>query len=317
MMKKDEKIFKKIKKSLNVFIMGHKNLDLDALGSSIAIGYLCKRLKKDFYIIIEDNKHEESIKKALKYIEKNINYKFGTFKDFEKKYKENSLVIILDTYSEKQSQCPKLCLKSNNKIIIDHHLFGKPLEGFFINSKVSSTCEMIATIFYNKHYRIPKEIATMLLAGIIIDSNGYCNKTTAKTMEIVTYLFKRNADNNMAHSFNRTKIAEYKTMQNLIFKTSFFKKKYAFIICEENKIYERELLAKICNSLLNFENIEAGFVIGKIDKETINICARSINIDVASILKKFGGGGHYNNAAAQIKESSLLNLKNKIKEELK
>ena len=68
---------------------------------------------------------------------------------------------------------------------------------------------------------------------------------------------------------------------------------------------------------MNFENIEAGFVIGKIDKETINICARSINIDVASILKKFGGGGHYNNAAAQIKESSLLNLKNKIKEELK
>ncbi len=317
MIKNIDKLYKKIKKSKNVFIMGHKNLDLDALGSCIGLGFLCKRLKKDFYIIIEENKSEESIKKALVYINKNLKYKIGSFKDFEKKYYDDSLIIITDTYSEKRSQCPKLALKSQNKIIIDHHLFGKPLEGYFLDSKVSSVCEMITNIFYSKHYRLDKVVATLLLSGIIIDSNSFSIKTTTKTMEIITYLFKNKADNSIAHSFNKTKISEYKAMQNLIFKTRFYNKKYAFIVCEENKTYDREFLAKLCDSLLNFENVEAGFVIGKIEKNLINICARSIDLDVASILKKFGGGGHLNNAAAQIKDDTLLNIQNKLKEELK
>ena len=45
---------KKIKNANKIFIMAHKNLDLDALGSSIGMYLNIKTNKKDCYIIIDD-----------------------------------------------------------------------------------------------------------------------------------------------------------------------------------------------------------------------------------------------------------------------
>ena len=38
-----------------VFIIGHNNPDLDAISSAIGLAEICKALKKDAYIIINEN----------------------------------------------------------------------------------------------------------------------------------------------------------------------------------------------------------------------------------------------------------------------
>ena len=45
------KIIKKLKKSENIFVMGHKAIDFDSFGSCLAISELAERLDKKCYII--------------------------------------------------------------------------------------------------------------------------------------------------------------------------------------------------------------------------------------------------------------------------
>ena len=65
--------------------------------------------------------------------------------------------------------------------------------------------------------------------------------------------------------------------------------------------------------MLNFEDIKATFAIGKISDDTIGISARSLgDIDVSVIMKKLGGGGHNSNAATQIKDKTLKEVKQSV-----
>ena len=56
--KERRKLTKAIKKAKNIFLMAHKNLDLDALGSSVGMNMILKRKKKNCYLIIDDKNHE-------------------------------------------------------------------------------------------------------------------------------------------------------------------------------------------------------------------------------------------------------------------
>ena len=74
----------------------------------------------------------------------------------------------------------------------------------------------------------------------------------------------------------------------------------------DNQIYENKDLASIAEELLQFENVEASFVIGNLNDNKIGISARSIgSINVESIMSKLGGGGHISEAATQITDSNL------------
>ena len=62
--------------------------------------------------------------------------------------------------------------------------------------------------------------------------------------------------------------------------------KIAFTKASANTIYRREDLAKVADTLLFFNNIEASFVIGKLNKDTVGLSARSLgNYDIGKILK--------------------------------
>ena len=60
---------KMIRQSKTIFLMGHKDLDLDALGSSIGISMILKQKKKDCYLIIDDKTHELGVQKVLRELE--------------------------------------------------------------------------------------------------------------------------------------------------------------------------------------------------------------------------------------------------------
>ena len=81
----------------------------------------------------------------------------------------------------------------------------------------------------------------------------------------------------------------------------------------DNKEYANQDLAIVAEKLLQFENVEASFVIGKLKDERIGISARSIGtIDVEEIMQKMGGGGHLNEAATQIENSTIEEVKNQL-----
>ena len=73
------------------------------------------------------------------------------------------------------------------------------------------------------------------------------------------------------------------------------------------------MLAQCADALITIKDVEASFVIGKLDSEKIGISARSLgNINVQMIMERLGGGGHLANAATQIEEQNI----EKVREDL-
>lgn len=65
-------------------------------------------------------------------------------------------------------------------------------------------------------------------------------------------------------------------------------------------------------------DIEAAFVITKQFEHEISINARSSGgVNVQRIMEKLGGGGHFSNAATQIKDQSMKEVQKSLINELK
>ena len=89
---------KAINNSKTVFIMAHKDLDLDALGSSIGMYLLLKGKRKECYIIVDDLTHELGVEKVLRELEGCIKIiKSEDIEKYKNKRDSKNLLIILDT----------------------------------------------------------------------------------------------------------------------------------------------------------------------------------------------------------------------------
>lgn len=59
--------------------------------------------------------------------------------------------------------------------------------------------------------------------------------------------------------------------------------------------------------------MEASFTIGRLEKNVIGVSARSLgNVNVEEIMSILGGGGHLTDAAAQLANAKMEEVKNRI-----
>ena len=138
-----KELVKIINEASTVFLMAHKDLDLDAINSCIGFDFYLKSLKKKSYIIIDDKTREIGVKKVLDQNGKSI--KEIKSKDVENLKDEKSLLVVLDTNKIKLLQNPDVLNMFDKVLNIDHH--DKTKDSIkatlsIIDTKASSTCEM-------------------------------------------------------------------------------------------------------------------------------------------------------------------------------
>ena len=313
-----------IKEHNSILIMTHRNPDFDGMGSALGLQQIINSFKKESYICINNSEKNSSLKKSYDLIKKNELY-FNTIKktNVEKLINDNTLLIILDTHKKEMTEIPELVDKVKNIIVIDHHIKSKDhindITLSYINSGLSSTVEFMANYIKYLNKQIDPLFATFMLVGLEIDTNNFRLKTTDKTYEAAAFLSKLGADNILKQELLQENKEIYIKRQKLIEKSFMINKNMTLCILD-SKIYENKDLAAIAEELLQFENVEASFVIGKISKDIVGISARSIGkINVEEIMAKLGGGGHYTEAATQIKEKTINEVQelllNVLKEE--
>lgn len=313
-----KKINKVVNKAKTVFLMAHKDLDLDALGSSIGMYMLLKRRKKKCYIIIDDKTHEPGVEKILRELDGVIEIvKSENIDEYVNPTASKNLLVILDTNKSELVQSPELLKKFENKLIIDHHDLGKTSikDGVMINdNKVSSACEMVTNLIEYYDVEVDSYYATILLAGIVLDTNNYTLNTTAETFYTSYYLTSLGASAKKVQYLLKQDIEEYTERQKLMAAIETLPGNVAFTKATQNTIYRREDLAKVAETLLFFNNIEASFVVGRIGKNTIGVSARSLgSYDISKILVKVGGGGDTYSGAAKFEDNTV----NKVAQEIK
>ena len=316
-----EQIFKTltqlIKNNDNIFIMTHQNPDFDGMGSAIGLQQIIHSFKKNSYIILNNKEKNKSLAKSYKLLEEkaiyfNYIYKTKTFNMIN----ENTLLIILDTHKKNMTEVPELIDKTNNVVIIDHHIkskdYIKEATLSYININLSSTVEFMAKYIKYLNKTIDPLIATLMLVGLEIDTNNFRLKTTKDTYEAASFLSELGADNVLKQELLQENKDDYLKRQKLIEKSYMLNDNMALCIAD-NELYESKDLAYIAEQLLQFENVAASFVIGYLSKDTIGISARSLgNINVEEIMAKLGGGGHLTEAATQIKNSTLKKVERQL-----
>ena len=306
-----------IKENDKILIMTHKNPDLDGMGSAIALQQIIHDFKKESYICKNYHETNKTLLKVYSYIkDKNIYHNTLNKTNILKYVDNNTLLIILDVHRESMVECPELLSKTKKIILIDHHIKSpdciKESSLTYINSSLSSVVEFMSGYIKYLNKVIDPLIATFMQVGIEIDTNNFKLKTTDKTFETAAFLTKMGADSVIKQELLKEEKNEYVKRQKVIEKSFMINKNMAMCLTDD-KIYEKKDLATIAEELLQFENVEASFVIGRLEDNLIGISARSIGtIDVEQYMALLGGGGHTNEAAAQILNKTIKQVKDMV-----
>ena len=309
---------KEIKNHDNIIIMAHKAMDLDAYGASLCLYEIIKSFEKNVMIYMNKNPENKSIEKSiekLKEISFSINYVYEKV-DIPK---ENTMVIVLDTH--KASLLENYDAIRNHEIfIIDHHISNiETIESKFtyINHEISSTVEILVNYVKYLNRTLSPIVATIMLAGLEVDTNSFSVKTTDKTYEAAAYLVKAGANNIIKKQLLKEDKENYCKRQEFVKNSDMITENIALCVMDSN-IYQKYMLALISEDLLQFDDVEAAFTIGYIEENNIGISARSIgNINVEDIMYKLGGGGHKTDAATEIKNTSIEEVRRQLIEVIK
>ncbi len=313
---KRKNLIKQIKKSKKVFLMAHKNLDLDALGACIGMSLIVSHFNKESYIVIDDKNHELGVKKILTELEGCFNFiKSCDVEDNLCSFPKKNLLIILDTNKKELVQNLDLLSKISRKVIIDHHEYEKKSihDGLIIvDNNVSSTCEMITSLVENMKIDIDSYYATLLLSGIVLDTNNFTLKTNEETYYSAYFLSCLGASTKKVQYLLKQDLKEYIERQKLTTDITIIDN-IAIAKGTNYAKYRREDLAKVADILLFFNGVEASFVIGKLTDKVVGISSRSMgNYDIGVILKSFNGGGDQYNGAARIEGETIGNINQKL-----
>lgn len=317
---KRKKFYDKFLEILNdyekIVLIPHNEIDLDALGSSIGLYMFLETLNKEVYINIDETNTELGVKRAIQKIKDlDLNLDIKNLNNIE--VDSNTLLIILDHHKKEMSQNQDIYKLSKNIVIIDHHIEGRESISNciikYIDEEASSTVEIIFDLLSNKNINIPNYIATVMLAGLTLDTNNFTIKTTEKTHEVAAELTKQGAISKEVQYLLKEDLKQYINMQKIIFNTEIVNGMYAITTGKRSEIYSKDQLAKIADSLLQFDDIEASFCIGKINTNIVGISARSLgNINVQKIMEKLNGGGHVTDAACQMYNTNLIEAKKEL-----
>ncbi|MCM1370739.1 MAG: DHH family phosphoesterase [Clostridium sp.] len=315
MHKKLNEIIKIVKKYNRIIITGHENPDFDSFASAVGMYEICKKYNENIYIYIDTKKVNNSLNKGIQLLVNSTSiYKIIDKNQANNLIDKNTLLIIVDASSKNLIECKELL--NLDTIILDHHIVDdtSKINSIYeiIDSNYSSVSEMVT--FFLDYLKIDplKEVATLLLLGIEVDTNSYVMKTTSNTYLAASKLLEMGADNSEKAEILKETRENYIKKGNLI-KRSYMVTEDVILCILDGEIYNQKDLAEVADELIQFEDVEASFVIGKIDKEKISISARSLGkIDVQKIVKQLGGGGSPTSAAVQFESSTIKDVKNKL-----
>lgn len=304
-----------MKKSDRIFIVGHADLDLDAIGAAIGMYYIASALRKDAYIIIDDLKKEKGVDKVLS--ERDLDLSIitsNTLKEMTPTIKD--LLIVVDCNKNFLLQEKNVIEYFSNIVVIDHHEENEDsikTSLSIIDNKASSACEMVTDLVRSYKLKPTSYISTAILAGIILDTNNFVLKTTKDTFYSAYFLTSLGADPNRVQYYLKQDLDEYIERQKALTNIEVLHRKIALTKSDGKIKYRREDLAKLADTLLLFNDIEASFVIASLGDSTIGISARSIgNIAVNEILDHLGGGGSKHEAACKITTGTIQDIQKKL-----
>ena len=305
-----------IKNSDCVFVMGHQFSDLDSVGASIGLwSAITKGQEKPCYVVLN---REQTLAGALvETVEKAGNTgMFLSPREALSLITDRSLLIIVDTHSESFVESRDLYKYSKRTVVIDHHrMMVKHIENaiiFYHEPYASSASEMVTELVqYLGENAIGRLEADALLAGITLDTKNFVLKTGVRTFEAAAFLRRKGADTVEVKRLFSNSIDTYRAKYQLVSNAEIYNS-CAVTAADEDCPDIRIASAQAADELLGVQGVNASFVLYS-SAGTVNISARSLGaVNVQVVMEKLGGGGHQTMAGAQLKDTTVTAVRERL-----
>lgn len=306
----------------NITVVSHRNPDGDAIGSSLALVGILKKMGHNAMYVSPN-----SIPDYLCWLTENKDIIIAEEQQEKatNAFKNSDIIFTLDFNAlHRTGEITQAILEniSSTFIMIDHHQMPDAYAKYtFSDVNYGSTCEMIYDFItkIDQKENIDKEIATCIYTGIVTDSGSFkFPKTTAKTHRCVAYLIEQGIENTNIHStlfdngnYDRLQLLG-RALQNMVLLPE-YNASYITLSQEELNLfkYKKGDTEGIVNYGLNIKGIEkTAIFIENAEDKMIKISFRSKgDVDVNTFSRNhFEGGGHKNAAGGK----SFLSLKDTV-----
>jgi phosphoesterase RecJ-like protein len=301
-----QKILEEIKKANKILINCHRGPDSDSVGSALGLSNILETMGKEIVVICPSE-----IPNDLRFLPGSQKIRRIDYANFN--FKEYDLFLAIDSSSfsmvtgSRESRQPG----GIDIIVIDHHFSN---EGFgkinLIDSKATSTGELLFNVFEDWNVVIDADTANCLLTGVIGDTGCFMYQNVGEdTLKIAAKLISLGADkDNIVYNIYRNiNFSELKIWGKIIENMQ---------IDKENRFVWSIIPIAIYKDFIGIENIKEdaanlffpivkdtdfGIIMEERENGELSASFRSRSgFDVSKIAKEVGGGGHKAAAGARI-----------------
>ena len=307
-----------IQDARNVYVMGHKYADMDSLGAAAGICCISRKLGKKAQIVIDaENNAAHPVLRAL---QQQAEYA-GVIVNGDTAFlhaQPDTLLVVVDTNRPDSVESEPLLESCTRVAVIDHHRRGSSyIDKMTLNYHepyASSASELVTELmqYLIEPADMLKSEAEALLAGIVLDTKNFTNRTGGRTFEAAAYLRRCGADTQDVQRMFQSDLDAMVTRYAIMRQAEIYHGDIAIVAADE--AYDRVTAAKAADELLTIRGIRASFVMYRKD-DGVYMSARSLGeVNVQVILEALGGGGNSTTAGGQAKGITVAEAKTKLLE---
>lgn len=291
----------------NIFISGHKNPDMDAIGSAIGMLAAVRLRGKDARLILgDDTTAISSILSMMHDQAPDIKERIISPREAENAYRPGDLLILCDHHKPSLSPSRALSEMADNVVIIDHHRradeFIKNPALVYLEPHASSASELVAEIlqYMIEEKSLSKFEASAMLAGIMLDTKNFTVQTGIRTFEAASLLLRFGADPEEVKMLFRDDFETFVSRARAVETAHIYRDRFALAEVEGEGGDAILTAAQVSDALLSIDGVDASFALAKVDG-AVHVSARSTGkVSVQLIMESLGGGGHIAQAGGRL-----------------
>lgn len=300
-----------------VYIMGHSFADMDAVGAAAGICCAARKRGKQARIVI-DREHTaaETLIARLDALPEYSGV-FLTPAEAFLQMRADTLLVVVDTNRPDMVENPQLLESCNRVAVIDHHrraaTYIENAAFNFHEPYASSASELVTELlqYLVEPTDLLREEAGALLAGIVLDTKHFTQRTGGRTFEAAAFLRRSGADTAEVQRLFQGDLKDMVTKYDIIRRAEMYRSNIAVSVVEESGV-DRVAAAQAADDLLTLKGVQASFVIYAAEGAML-MSARSLGeINVQVILEALGGGGNSTTAGARIEDTDPESVRQQL-----
>lgn len=302
-----------IDEAKQVYVMGHSYADMDALGAAAGVCAIVRKRGKKCRIVIDtENNAAHPVLRRLQALPE-YQGAFLSGDDAFLRVQPETLLVVVDTNRPGSVESEPLLDACNRVAVIDHHRRGSSyIDKMALNYHepyASSASELVTELlqYLIEPGDLLKAESEALLAGIVLDTKNFTNRTGGRTFEAAAYLRRAGADTADIQRMFQSDLQSMISRYDIIRRAELYHGDIAIAALDQE--CDRVIAAKAADEMLTLQGVRASFVLYRKD-DGIYISARSLGeINVQVLVETLGGGGNSTTAGGQCSGMTVAEAK--------